>query len=117
MLLAQTLKLHECGLPKGMAAELYKPFIIRKMIERGIVKTVKSAKKIVDKKEPVVWDILENVLKGHPVLLNRAPTLHRLGIQAFQPKLIEGKQFSFILWFVLPLMQILMVIKWLFMFL
>ena len=86
-----TLKLHECGLPKGMAAELFKPFIIRKMIERGIVKTVKSAKKIVDKKEPVVWDILENVLKGHPVLLNRAPTLHRLGIQAFQPKLIEGK--------------------------
>jgi len=85
------LKLHECGLPKGMAAELYKPFIIRKMIERGIVKTVKSAKKIVDKKEPVVWDILENVLRGHPVLLNRAPTLHRLGIQAFQPKLIEGK--------------------------
>jgi DNA-directed RNA polymerase subunit beta' len=85
------LKLHECGLPKDMAAELYKPFIIRKMIERGIVKTVKSAKKIVDKKEPVVWDILESVLKGHPVLLNRAPTLHRLGIQAFQPKLIEGK--------------------------
>jgi DNA-directed RNA polymerase subunit beta' len=85
------LKLHECGLPKDMAAELYKPFIIRKMIERGIVKTVKSAKKIVDKKDPVVWDILENVLKGHPVLLNRAPTLHRLGIQAFQPKLIEGK--------------------------
>ena len=85
------LKLHECGLPKDMAAELYKPFIIRKLIERGIVKTVKSAKKIVDKKEPVVWDILENVLKGHPVLLNRAPTLHRLGIQAFQPKLIEGK--------------------------
>jgi DNA-directed RNA polymerase subunit beta' len=86
-----TLKLHECGLPKNMAAELYKPFIIRKLIERGIVKTVKSAKKIVDKKEPVVWDILENILKGHPVLLNRAPTLHRLGIQAFQPKLIEGK--------------------------
>jgi DNA-directed RNA polymerase subunit beta' len=85
------LKLHECGLPKDMAAELFKPFIIRKMIERGIVKTVKSAKKIVDRKEPVVWDILENVLKGHPVLLNRAPTLHRLGIQAFQPKLIEGK--------------------------
>lgn len=85
------LKLHECGLPKDMAAELYKPFVIRKMIERGIVKTVKSAKKIVDKKEPIVWDILENVLKGHPVLLNRAPTLHRLGIQAFQPKLIEGK--------------------------
>jgi DNA-directed RNA polymerase subunit beta' len=85
------LKLHECGLPKDMAAELFKPFIIRKMIERGIVKTVKSAKKIVDKKEAIVWDILENVLKGHPVLLNRAPTLHRLGIQAFQPKLIEGK--------------------------
>ncbi|WP_047419393.1 DNA-directed RNA polymerase subunit beta' [Cellulophaga sp. Hel_I_12] len=85
------LKLFECGLPKDMAAELYKPFIIRKLIERGIVKTVKSAKKIIDKKEPVVWDILENVLKGHPVLLNRAPTLHRLGIQAFQPKLIEGK--------------------------
>ncbi len=85
------LKMHECGLPKNMAAELYKPFIIRKLIERGIVKTVKSAKKIVDKKEPVVWDILENVLKGHPVLLNRAPTLHRLGIQAFQPKLVEGK--------------------------
>jgi len=85
------LKLHECGLPKNMAAELYKPFIIRKMIERGIVKTVKSAKKIVDKKDPVVWDILESILKGHPVLLNRAPTLHRLGIQAFQPKLIEGK--------------------------
>jgi DNA-directed RNA polymerase subunit beta' len=85
------LKLHECGLPKNMAAELYKPFIIRKMIERGIVKTVKSAKKIVDAKEPVVWDILENVMKGHPVLLNRAPTLHRLGIQSFQPKLIEGK--------------------------
>ncbi|WP_299252698.1 DNA-directed RNA polymerase subunit beta' [uncultured Lacinutrix sp.] len=85
------LRLFECGLPKNMAAELYKPFIIRKLIERGIVKTVKSAKKIIDKKEPVVWDILENVLKGHPVLLNRAPTLHRLGIQAFQPKLIEGK--------------------------
>jgi len=85
------LKMHECGLPKDMAAELYKPFIIRKMIERGIVKTVKSAKKLVDKKEAVVWDILENALIGHPVLLNRAPTLHRLGIQAFQPKLIEGK--------------------------
>lgn len=85
------LQLHECGIPKDMAAELFKPFIIRKLIERGIVKTVKSAKKIVDKKDPVVWDILENVLKGHPVLLNRAPTLHRLGIQAFQPKLIEGK--------------------------
>ena len=85
------LKLHECGLPKDMAAELYKPFIIRKLIERGIVKTVKSAKKIVDRKDPVVWDILENILKGHPVMLNRAPTLHRLGIQSFQPKLIEGK--------------------------
>ena len=85
------LKLFECGIPKSMAAELYKPFVIRKLIERGIVKTVKSAKKIIDKREPVVWDILENVLKGHPVLLNRAPTLHRLGIQAFQPKLIEGK--------------------------
>ena len=85
------LKMHECGLPKNMAAELFKPFVIRKLIERGIVKTVKSAKKIVDAKEPVVWDILENVLKGHPVLLNRAPTLHRLGIQSFQPKLIEGK--------------------------
>ena len=85
------LKLFECGLPKNMAAELYKPFIIRKLIERGIVKTVKSAKKIIDRREPLVWDILENVLKGHPVLLNRAPTLHRLGIQAFQPILIEGK--------------------------
>jgi len=85
------LKMHECGLPKDMAAELYKPFVIRKLIERGIVKTVKSAKKIVDRKDPVVWDILEYVMKGHPVLLNRAPTLHRLGIQAFQPKLIEGK--------------------------
>ncbi len=86
-----TLKLHECGLPKGMAAELFKPFIIRKLIERGIVKTVKSAKKLVDRKEPVIWDILENILKGHPVLLNRAPTLHRLSIQAFQPQLVEGK--------------------------
>ena len=86
-----TLRLYECGLPKNMAAELYKPFVVRKLIERGIVKTVKSAKKIIDRKEPVVWDILENVIKGHPVLLNRAPTLHRLGIQAFQPKLIEGK--------------------------
>ena len=85
------LKMHECGLPKGMAAELFKPFVIRRLIERGIVKTVKSAKKLVDKKEPIIWDILENVLKGHPVMLNRAPTLHRLGIQAFQPKLIEGK--------------------------
>ena len=85
------LRLNECGLPKEMASELYKPFIIRKMLERGIVKTVKSAKKIVDRKDPVVWDILENIMKGHPVMLNRAPTLHRLGIQAFQPKLIEGK--------------------------
>ena len=85
------LKLYECGLPKDMAAELFKPFIIRKLLERGIVQTVKSAKKIVEKKSPVIWDILENILKGHPVLLNRAPTLHRLGIQAFQPKLIEGK--------------------------
>ena len=86
-----TLKLHECGLPKNMAAELFKPFIIRKLIERGIVKTVKSAKKLVDRKDPVIWEILENILKGHPVLLNRAPTLHRLSIQAFQPRLIEGK--------------------------
>lgn len=86
-----SLGLHECGIPKDMAAELYKPFVIRKLIERGIVKTVKSAKKIVDRKDPIIWDILENVLKGHPVLLNRAPTLHRLGIQAFQPKMIEGK--------------------------
>ncbi len=85
------LKMHECGLPKDMAAELFKPFIIRKLIERGIVKTVKSAKKLVDRKEAVVWDILENILKGHPVMLNRAPTLHRLSIQAFQPKLVEGK--------------------------
>ena len=85
------LKMHECGIPKDMAAELFKPFIIRKLIERGIVKTVKSAKKIVDRKDPVISDILENVMKGHPVMLNRAPTLHRLGIQAFQPKLIEGK--------------------------
>lgn len=86
-----SLQLHECGLPKDMAAELYKPFIIRKLIERGIVKTVKSAKRIIERKEPVVYDILENVMKGHPVLLNRAPTLHRLGIQAFQPRMIEGK--------------------------
>lgn len=85
------LKMHECGIPKGMAAELFKPFIIRKLIERGIVKTVKSAKKIVDRKEAVIWEILENILKAHPILLNRAPTLHRLGIQAFQPKLVEGK--------------------------
>ncbi|MCD4731847.1 MAG: DNA-directed RNA polymerase subunit beta', partial [Bacteroidales bacterium] len=85
------LKLNECGIPKDMASELFKPFIIRKMLERGIVKTVKSAKKIVDRKDPVVWDILENILKGHPIMLNRAPTLHRLGIQAFQPKLVEGK--------------------------
>ena len=86
-----TLKLHECGIPKGMASELLKPFVIRKLIERGIVKTVKSAKKLVDRKDPVIWEILENILKGHPVLLNRAPTLHRLSIQAFQPKLVEGK--------------------------
>ena len=86
-----TLKLHECGLPKGMAAELFKPFVIRKLIERGVVKTVKSAKKLVDRKDPVIWEILENILKGHPILLNRAPTLHRLSIQAFQPRLIEGK--------------------------
>ena len=85
------LKMHECGLPKDMASELFKPFIIRKMLERGLVKTVKSAKRIVDRKDPVVWEILENILKGHPILLNRAPTLHRLGIQAFQPKLVEGK--------------------------
>ena len=85
------LKMHECGLPKDMSAELFKPFIIRKLIERGIVKTVKSAKKLVDKKEAIIWDILENILKGHPVMLNRAPTLHRLSIQAFQPKLVEGK--------------------------
>ena len=86
-----TLKLHECGIPKKMAAELFKPFVIRKLIERGIVKTVKSAKKLVDRKDPIIWEILENVLKGHPILLNRAPTLHRLSIQAFQPRLIEGK--------------------------
>ncbi len=86
-----TLKLHECGIPKGMAAELFKPFVIRKLQERGIVKTVKSAKKLVDRKDPVIWEILENIMKGHPVMLNRAPTLHRLSIQAFQPKLIEGK--------------------------
>ncbi|MDQ2751455.1 MAG: DNA-directed RNA polymerase subunit beta', partial [Bacteroidota bacterium] len=85
------LKMHECGLPKDMAAELFKPFIIRKLIERGVVKTVKSAKKLVDKKEAIVWDILENILKGHPIMLNRAPTLHRLSIQAFQPRLVEGK--------------------------
>ena len=86
-----TLKLHECGLPKGMASELFKPFVIRKLIERGIVKTVKSAKKLVDRKDPVIWEILENILKGHPIMLNRAPTLHRLSIQAFQPVLVEGK--------------------------
>ncbi len=85
------MKMHECGLPKDMAAELFKPFVIRKLIERGIVKTVKSAKKLVDKKEAVIWDILENILKGHPIMLNRAPTLHRLSIQSFQPKLVEGK--------------------------
>jgi DNA-directed RNA polymerase subunit beta' len=86
-----TLKLHECGIPKAMASELFKPFIIRKLIERGIVKTVKSAKKLVDRKDSVIWEILENILKGHPVMLNRAPTLHRLSIQAFQPRLVEGK--------------------------
>jgi DNA-directed RNA polymerase subunit beta' len=86
-----TLRLHECGIPKQMAAELFKPFVIRKLIERGIVKTVKSAKKLVDRKDPVIWEILENILKGHPVMLNRAPTLHRLSIQAFQPRLVEGK--------------------------
>jgi DNA-directed RNA polymerase subunit beta' len=86
-----TLRLHECGIPKAMAAELFKPFVIRKLIERGVVKTVKSAKKLVDRKDPVIWEILENILKGHPVMLNRAPTLHRLSIQAFQPKLVEGK--------------------------
>ena len=86
-----TMRLHECGIPKGMAAELFKPFVIRKLIERGVVKTVKSAKKLVDRKDPVIWEILENILKGHPVLLNRAPTLHRLSIQAFQPRLVEGK--------------------------
>lgn len=91
IIVGPNLKLNECGIPKGMASELFKPFIIRKLMERGIVKTVKSAKKIVDRKDAIVWDILENILKGHPVLLNRAPTLHRLGIQAFQPKLIEGK--------------------------
>ena len=85
------LKMHECGLPKEMAAELYKPFIIRKLIERGTVKTVKSAKKIIDRREPVIYEILEHVMEGHPVLLNRAPTLHRHGILAFQPKMIEGK--------------------------
>ena len=86
-----TLRLHECGIPKGMASELFKPFVIRKLIERGIVRTVKSAKKLVDRKDPVIWEILENILKGHPIMLNRAPTLHRLSIQAFQPKLVEGK--------------------------
>jgi DNA-directed RNA polymerase subunit beta' len=85
------LQLNECGIPKDMAAELFKPFVIRKLLERGLVKTVKSAKRIVDRKEPIVWEILENIMKGHPVLLNRAPTLHRLGIQAFQPRLVEGK--------------------------
>ncbi|MCQ2260720.1 MAG: DNA-directed RNA polymerase subunit beta' [Bacteroidales bacterium] len=85
------LKMHECGLPKDMASELFKPFVIRKLLERGLVKTVKSAKRVVDRKDPVVWEILENILKGHPIMLNRAPTLHRLGIQAFQPKLVEGK--------------------------
>jgi DNA-directed RNA polymerase subunit beta' len=85
------LKMHECGLPKEMAVELYKPFVIRRLIERGYVKTVKSAKKVVDRRDSVVWEVLENVIDGHPVLLNRAPTLHRLGIQAYQPVLIEEK--------------------------
>ena len=106
------LKMHECGLPKDMAAELFKPFIIRKLIERGIVKTVKSARKLVDKKEAIVWDILENILKGHPVMLNRAPTLHRLSIQAFQPKLIEGKAIQFTRWLLLHSTRILMVTRW-----
>jgi DNA-directed RNA polymerase subunit beta' len=111
------LKLHECGIPKEMASELFKPFIIRKMLERGIVKTVKSAKKIVDRKDPVVWDILENVLKGHPVLLNRAPTLHRLGIQAFSPNSLRVKPFSCTRWYVLHLTPTSTVTRWLFTFL
>jgi DNA-directed RNA polymerase subunit beta' len=111
------LKLHECGLPKDMAAELFKPFIIRKLLERGIVKTVKSAKKLVDKKEAVIWDILENVMKGHPVMLNRAPTLHRLSIQAFQPKLIEGKAIQLHPLVCTHSMPTLTVTRWLFTFL
>ena len=110
------LELHECGLPKDMAAELYKPFIIRKLIERGIVKTVKSAKKIVDRKDPVVWDILENVLKGHPVLLNRAPTLHRLVFRHSSQNLLKVKLFSFTRWFVQLLTLTSMVTRWLFIF-
>jgi hypothetical protein len=106
------LKMHECGLPKEYGCGAFQTFYHRKLIERGIVKTVKSAKKIVDRKDPVVWDILENVLKGHPVLLNRAPTLHRLGIQAFQPKLIEGKAIQLHPWHVLLLMLTLTVTKW-----
>jgi DNA-directed RNA polymerase subunit beta' len=85
------LKLHQCGLPKDMAVELFKPFIIRKLIERGHNKTVKSARKVVDRKDPLIWDILAKIIEGHPILLNRAPTLHRLGIQAFQPVLIDGR--------------------------
>ena len=111
------LQMHECGLPKDMAAELYKPFIIRKLIERGIVKTVKSAKKFIDRKDPVVWDILEHVMKGHPVLLNRAPTLHRLGIQAFQPKMIEGKPYSCIRLLVRRSMPTSTVTRWPYIFL
>ena len=111
------LKMHECGLPKDMAAELFKPFIIRKLIERGIVKTVKSAKKLVDTKEPVIWDILENVLVGHPVLLNRAPTLHRLVFKLSNLNLLKVRQLNYILYHVQRLMLILMEIKWLFMFL
>jgi DNA-directed RNA polymerase subunit beta' len=104
------------GLPKDMAAELFKPFIIRKLIERGIVKTVKAPGRLVDRKEAVVWDILENILKGHPIMLNRAPTLHRLSIQAFQPKLVEGKPFSCIHWYVLLSTLTLMVTRWRFTF-
>ncbi|MCH7974530.1 MAG: DNA-directed RNA polymerase subunit beta', partial [Bacteroidetes bacterium] len=85
------LKLHQCGLPKDMAVELFKPFIIRQLISRGYNKTVKSARKVVDKKEPIIWDILTKIIDSHPIMLNRAPTLHRLGIQAFQPILIDGK--------------------------
>ena len=109
--------MHECGLPKDMAAELYKPFIIRKLIERGIVKTVKSAKKIVDRKDPVVWDILENVLKGHPVLLNRAPTLHGLVSRHSSQNLLKEKQSSCTHWFVQLSMLTSTVTRWLFTFL
>ena len=108
------LKMHECGLPKEMAVELYKPFIIRRLIERGFVKTVKSAKKVVDRRDAVVWEVLENVIDGHPVMLNRAPTLHRLGIQAFQPVLIEEKAIRLHHWLVQHLMLTSMGIRWLF---